>query len=312
MTVGSARPEDLDRYRAVERDIAEDVRAGGSALRGAMAAFLGGRTDAAFTHAVARDAGVADDLLVLADEGRELGTWVGRIAEGFRRADEGGVAGSAGSLAGIVGGLHAVPGLRTVSDDHLAAWAQPEKESIPVVGETAGSGSGGGAETGRPGGLVHGIAQIVSGAVRRSSIGRVLALTSRATGHTVGACAGGNVFGGYDVGGSLCYQSTPDGGSGFTASTGAGGAAPWGLSGLVGLSVSNARTSSDLAGTSGYLWGSGGMGHVGAGGSASRSRNAEGDTIWQATAGWAPGVRVPAPVSFGSGVSRTWTGGWSR
>lgn len=310
MTVSSARPEDLERYRAVERDIAEDVRAGGSALRGAMAAFLGGRTDAAFTHAVARDAGLADDLLVHADEGRELGTWAGRIAEGFRRADEGGVAGTAGPLAGIVGGLHAVLGLRTASDDHLEKWAQPKKVSMPVVGGTAGSGEGGGAETDRPGGLVQGIARVVSGAVRRSSIGEVLALTSRATGHTVGACAGGNVFGGYDLGGSLCYQFTPDGGSGFTASAGAGGGAPWGIGGLVGVTVSNARAASDLTGTSAYVWGAAGEGPLGVGAAGSLSRNDSGETIWQSTLGWAPGFRVPIPFAAGAGVSRTWAAGW--
>lgn len=105
-------------------------------------------------------------------------------------------------------------------------------------------------------------------------------------------------------------MATPDSRSGFTVTAGGGGGAPWGVSGLVGGSVSNARNSSDLSGTGGYGWASGGEGPYGAGASASFSRNDSGEGIWQTTVGWAPGFRVPVPFSFGGGASHTWTPGW--
>jgi hypothetical protein len=105
--------------------------------------------------------------------------------------------------------------------------------------------------------------------------------------------------------GSLCYMSTPSGEAGFTASAGGGGAGPYGVSGLVGLSVSNAQNSSGLAGTSAYAWASVGEGLAGVGMSGSFSEN-----CWQTTFGWGPGFRIPAPFAGGGGVGQTWTLGW--
>jgi hypothetical protein len=34
-----------------------------------------------------------------------------------------------------------------------------------------------------------------------------------------------------------------------------------------------------------------------------------GDTIWQATAGWTPGIDLPTPFSFSGGVNNTRTAG---
>jgi len=139
-----------------------------------------------------------------------------------------------------------------------------------------------------------------------SPAGHVLDAASRLTGHSIGLCAGGNLFGGYDLMGSLCYMSTPSGEAGFTASVGGGGGAPWGVSGLLGVSVSKTQRGCDFDGASGYLWGSAGEGLYGAGASASYSSSG----TWPTTVGWAPGYRVPAPFAFGGGVSRTWTLGW--
>lgn len=156
------------------------------------------------------------------------------------------------------------------------------------------------------GDVAEGAVGLAGKAVKYTPTGQLFDAGSRLTGHSLGICAGGSIIGGYDLMGSVCYMVTPSGQSGFTVTAGGGGGAPMGLSGLVGLSVSNAQQSCDFDGTSVYLWGAAGEGPYGAGASGSLSDGG----IWQTTVGWAPGFRVPAPFSFGGGVSRTWTIGW--
>ncbi|WP_334142557.1 RHS repeat-associated core domain-containing protein [Rhabdothermincola sp.] len=93
-------------------------------------------------------------------------------------------------------------------------------------------------------------------AIRASGADVGLRTASAATGLSLGICAGGNVFGGYDLFGSICYMATPDGRSGFVEQHGFGGGAPAGINGLLGLSVSNAQCESDFVtqgGASGWL-----------------------------------------------------------
>ncbi len=160
------------------------------------------------------------------------------------------------------------------------------------------------------GGVAQAIVGIAGNVATVSPLGRDLSMLAQLTGQTVGVCAGGSAFGAVDVMAAACFMATPSDGSGFTVTVGSGGAAPWGVSGLLGLSLSNAQTSDDLGGTAGYVWASVGEALIGGGASLSTSQGDCGRQVWQATGGWAPGFRVPVPFSLGGGGSKTWTPGW--
>lgn len=100
-------------------------------------------------------------------------------------------------------------------------------------------------------------------AVAASPPGQVLSGASRLTGLTLGPCLNGSIFGGYALDGSLCYQATPDGDSGFTVTTGGGLGFPVGGSVSGSFQVSNAQRMSDLSGPFGYVTGSVGEGVLG-------------------------------------------------
>jgi RHS repeat-associated protein len=143
--------------------------------------------------------------------------------------------------------------------------------------------------------------------IRLSPIGVALTAASQATGKTVGFCEGGDLLGGIDINANLCYLATPSGQFGITASLGGGAGAPIGLGALIGPTVSNAKSLNDLSGLFAYGWSTAGELQYSGGASVELGRNSCGKTIWQGTAGWAPGLDLPIPFSVGAGANYTWT-----
>lgn len=137
--------------------------------------------------------------------------------------------------------------------------------------------------------------------------GQLLQLASHVTGLSLGVCIGGDWNISADANGSVCWQATPRGGTGFTATAGAGGGC-CGASGFAGLSVSNAQDLPHLSKTFNYS--SVAAGEDRYSGSATYAWSPD-DNTKQVTFGWAPGVRgneFALPVSGSVGRSYTWIG----
>ena len=143
--------------------------------------------------------------------------------------------------------------------------------------------------------------------IANSPDGQALSVLSQTTGVSWGGCVGGSAYAGVGVAEAICYYATPSGQSGFTVEGGAGGGGPFGANLLIGPSVSNAQNLSDLGGWFAYGGGSVGEGPYSAGVQGQIGQNSCGNTIWSATAGWAPSLDVPAPFSFEGGGSYTST-----
>lgn len=136
--------------------------------------------------------------------------------------------------------------------------------------------------------------------------GLILRGVSSLTGKTIGICGGGDVTDGWNASGSLCYDATPDGGSGFTATVGGGLGGPPGIGASVGPVVSNGQTLSDQGGPFTYGGGSAGAELASGGANVSVGHNSHHKLIWDVNPGWTPNIGV-APVSIHAGESRTWT-----
>lgn len=122
-----------------------------------------------------------------------------------------------------------------------------------------------------------------------------------------GTCVGGDYDISADANASLCWQATPNGGTGFTFTTGGGGGC-CGVNGFAGLSVSNAKDLPHFSKTFNYVGGAGGEAQYS--GAATWAWSPD-DNTRQLTFGWAPGVRAnefATPVSGAVGRSYTWIG----
>ncbi len=104
---------------------------------------------------------------------------------------------------------------------------------------------------------------------------------------------------------SGCYQVTPTGEHGLTATLGGGSGEGMGANATAGLSVSNAERLQDLGGTFDYVDVSG-EGWYGAGANYAWSTT-HGHTTWQALVSWSPGFRSNWFTAGYRGKTYTWT-----
>jgi RHS repeat-associated protein len=149
--------------------------------------------------------------------------------------------------------------------------------------------------------------RVVSDRIASSYVGQVLQLGASLSHRTLGLCSGGSAYLPLaEVTGSGCYQVTPSGEHGLTATLGEGTGEGFGANATIGLSVSNAESVQKFGGKFDYVDASAGE-HVAGAGVDYAWSTTHGDTTWQSTISWSPGFRSNWFVAGFRGVSYTWT-----
>jgi RHS repeat-associated protein len=149
--------------------------------------------------------------------------------------------------------------------------------------------------------------RVASDRIANTMVGKLLGVGAAVSHRTLGLCGGGSASLPLAQGtASACYQVTPAGERGLTATLGAGSGGGYGANATAGLSVSNAERLQDLGGTFDYVDVSAGQGWYGAGAHYAWSTT-YGHTTWQTIGSWSPGFRSNWLVAGYRGKSYTWT-----
>ncbi|MGH3118937.1 MAG: RHS repeat-associated core domain-containing protein, partial [Gaiellales bacterium] len=149
--------------------------------------------------------------------------------------------------------------------------------------------------------------RMVSDRIARSTVGQVLGVAAVVSHRTLGLCGGGSATLPLAQGtASGCYQVTPTGEHGLTATLGGGSGVGLGANATAGLSVSNVERLQDLGGTFDYVDVSVGQGQIGGGVHYAWSTT-YGHTTSQTIVSWSPGFRSNWLVAGYRGKTYTWT-----